>query len=644
MCGIGGVFLHEAVSPDEAGLMRMADVMRWRGPDHLGTWCQPHIGLVHLRLSVRDLSPAGRCPMPSEDGSIMILLNGEIYNWQEVRSELRAAGYGFRSNNDSEVIANGYHAWGLDLIPRLRGMFALAIWDMKQRVLLLARDRVGEKPIYYRRSAVGLQFASSIEAVARVSDTEGAIDDDAMICYLSHGFVPATHTIWSDVSVLPPGCTLTIEPGKEPQRQRYWDFPRVAPRRTSMREAEKAIFEALDDSVARCLDADVPVGVFLSGGVDSSLVAALASRHAPGIPAFALGFREESHNELPYARRVAAHLGIPLHETVIDAHDVLTALPHLVLQYGQPFGDSSSVVTYLVSRLAREQVTVCLGGDGGDEAFGGYWRIQSGVYAHRYGRAVPRTIRRSIIPRLAPHLGAAGARLKAMNTLSLGAEAAGYTNSQSWYDQLSTIAGPRLLDALNHDAARCRTGKGLAWDGASVVQRLQFDDYQVQLPDAFLTKVDVASMAASLEVRSPFLDHTIIELAWSLPDASKMHWGQRKWLLKRIAAKLVPPDVIYREKMGFAPPMAGWMRRELGDVLEALMEDSRAVEDGYIDARAVREALSEHRAGRDHHQRLWMVLWLELWFRIVRHGQAPEQVDLPAIAAGVSPRDKVSRS
>ncbi|NTW87559.1 MAG: asparagine synthase (glutamine-hydrolyzing) [Desulfobulbaceae bacterium] len=617
MCGIAGQFFNAPYTPNETVLAAMGSAMQYRGPDDEGLYCAPHIGLVHRRLSIRDLSPAGRCPMSSADGSIQILFNGEIYNWRELRAELEASGYPFFSQSDTEVILRGYEAWVEALIPRLRGMFAIAIWDGKQQRLLLARDRAGEKPLYYHPTETGLAFGSSIEAITSVLANH-EIDPVAIACYLVHSFIPHTRTVWQDIRVLPPAHMLVVAPGNAPEIRTYWDFPRILPcRKMNLQTCMHSIEAVVEDSVVRCLDADVPVGVFLSGGVDSSLLAAMAARHKPGLPAFSLGFNEKDLSELPYARKVAAHLGLPHYYIEIDAQDVLSCLPHLVVQYGQPFGDASAVPSFLVAKLAREHVKVCISGDGGDESFGGYWRMQSGVYANRYGSWIPRILRENVVPFLAKRFGGVGRRWAAMNQLSLAAPGTGYTNSMSWLHRLGEIAGPCLQLVINDDLTSFRVGKSLARSEASIVQRILYDDFQVQLPDDYLTKVDVASMAASLEVRAPFLDQQVIEAAWSLPDGMKLHWGQLKWLLKHIAARWVPPEVVYRPKMGFAMPLEHWWRGILGNCLENLLNDSVAESEGWIQVAPVRRLLAEHRRGRDHHTRLWLVLWLELWFRLV---------------------------
>jgi asparagine synthase (glutamine-hydrolysing) len=620
MCGIAGQFLHAPVAPDEGSLRAMGLEMRYRGPDDEGLYVAPHVGLVHRRLSIRDLSPAGHCPMASPDGAVQVVFNGEIYNWRELRAELAGLGFRFGSQSDTEVIVNGYIAWGRDLVPRLRGMFGIAIWDGRDRSLVLARDRLGEKPLFFEEDGAGLRFASTVAALTAAAGSR-EVDPEAVVCYLAHGFIPSTHTVWLGVRTLAPGHLLYTCVGQVATIERYWELPPVPPRSVPAAVAADRVEATLADSVERCLDADVPVGVFLSGGVDSSLVAALAARIRPGIPAFSLGFAEADFSELPYARRVAEHLRLDHHVVTIGIRELMDCLPHLVVQYGQPFGDASAVPSFLVSELARAHVKVCLSGDGGDEAFGGYWRVQAGVYAHRYGTLVPRGLRDGLVPGLARYLGAAGARWAAMNELSLAEVGSGYTNSESWHDHLAQLGGPALAPGLNHDRAACRTRAASTAAGASVVQKLLAGDYHVQLPDDFLTKVDVASMAASLEVRAPFLDQRVVEEAWLLPDRFKLHWGERKWLLKRVAARRVPRDVVYRPKMGFAIPLKHWWRGPLGHWLDGLLSDSRAAAAGWIRPAVVRQVLRRHREGENHHTRLWLILWLELWFRLVVHGE-----------------------
>lgn len=572
--------------------------------------------------------------MPNEDGTIQVLLNGEIYNWRELRAELVRCGHIFRSMTDSEVLAHGYEEWGDALFARLRGMFAVAIWDQVRTRLVLARDRLGEKPLFVLQDGGRALFASSINALLAYDEKPLAINPDAVVCCLSHSFIPATHTVWQGVVVFPPAHYGVINLHGDLALHRYWSFPEGRPHAASVAVAELEVEGIIDDSVQRCLDADVPVGVFLSGGVDSSLISALAARHHSGLQSFSVGFEETAWSELEYARAVASYLGLEHHEIIVRPRDVLKVLPKLVWQYGQPFGDASAVPTYLVSRLARQRVKVCLSGDGGDEAFAGYWRVQAGVYAARYGALVPAAVRKRLIPAVAELLGPMGRRLDAMNTLSLGAPGAGYTNSQSWHDMLDELAGPAMRPGIDHDRVACRVGRAFDRPHATVVQRLLLDDYQVQLPDDYLTKVDVASMAASLEVRAPLLDVAVVEAAWRLPDRMKLRWGESKWLLKRIAARLVPAEVIHRPKMGFAMPLPKWFQGEIGHALESLMQDSVAARMGWVDRLRVLRELQDHRSGeRDNHTRLWLILWLELWFRIVVAGEMDHDADLSAIGS-----------
>ena len=349
MCGIAGVRVFEGSEVVAAGLRRMGCVMAARGPDDEGLFIGPGVGLIHRRLSILDLSELGNCPMPNEDGSVQALLNGEIYNWRELRAELLAHGHRFRSMSDSEVLSHGYEEWGEGLFTRLRGMFALAIWDQPRARLLLARDRLGEKPLFHLRDGGQILFASSIPALLAYDEKSRPLNPDAIVCCLSHSFIPATHTVWNGIEVFPPAHYGVINGDGELSLHRYWNFPDERPRAVAVSVAEDEVERVIDDSVRRCLDADVPVGVFLSGGVDSSLVAALAARHQQGLRSFSVGFEESAWSELDYARRVASHLGLEHHEIIVHPRDVLKILPRLVWHYGQPFGDASAVPTYMVS-------------------------------------------------------------------------------------------------------------------------------------------------------------------------------------------------------------------------------------------------------------------------------------------------------
>lgn len=615
MCGVAGIYLLDAKVPEHAFLFAMAKSIEYRGPDDIGIYKGPSIGLVHRRLAIRDLSSAGHCPMSTPDGRFHLVFNGEIYNWRELRAELEVLGYTFNSHSDSEVVLVAYSVWGTDVVARLEGMFAIAIWDKHTRSLFLARDRMGEKPLYYVRTDRELYFSSSPSAVLHASGSL-PIDPMGIACHLSHAFIPSSHTAWGGMRVLPPASWALAHADGHFEERRYWDFPRTAPRPIAWRHALTQVEAILDDSVQRTLDADVEVGVFLSGGVDSSLIAALAARHNRSVKAFSIGFAEAEYNELPYSETVARHLGIEQHVHIVTCDDIIESMPHLVRQFGQPFGDASALPTYLVSRLARHHVKVCLSGDGGDELFGGYWRLQAGVYAACYSSLVPEWLRRKVVPAAAARLGRIGQRLGAMNTLSLAESGSGYTNSESWFNHLDQVAGLRLLPSIDREQLiSARVGKATDRAEASVVQRLLYDDIQIQFPDALLAKVDVASMAASLEVREPFLTPRLLEFAWSLPDHTKLRWGNRKALLKEIAARHVPREVVYRPKMGFASPLDKWFNGKLGEYGASLFEQSQVVSSGYVAAGAFESALNRHRRSGKEATRLWLLLWLELWFR-----------------------------
>lgn len=635
MCGIAGVFNFDGSPVSAERLERMSLAMKYRGPDDHGAFIAPGIGIAHRRLSVIDLSAAAKCPMANDDDSIQVVFNGEIYNYQVLRKELQALGHQFKSASDTEVIVRGYEQWGVNAVDRFEGMFAFAVWDANHQRLFLARDRVGEKPLYYVKNEKRLVFASSLIALREYFGADMAIDFAAVDCFFSHTFIPSPTTIWKSVEAFPPAHRVACDKTGNFRVERYWDFPDSPPKKVSINEAEALIETELEHSVKARLVADVPVGGFLSGGVDSSLVMALAAKNKSQIDTFSIGFKEAEYSELEYARQAATAIGSRHHELMVDEKDLLDVLPELIWQLGQPFADSSVIPTHMVSRFARKSVTVSLSGDGGDESFAGYWRYSAAWYAEKYAQLIPHSLRQNTVPSLLRKFensrfeGIAG-RINAMNRLSLSPSGTGFTNAQSWFNYRSEIFGDSHQSYVaSHDPAVYRTGKSWGGQAISTLRQMTYDDFQVLLPDDYLNKVDVASMAASLEVRTPMLDRSFIEAAWLLPDNYKLRYGQPKWLLKRIAEKYIPSSVIYRKKMGFALPMEHWWRSRLAKVLKILMQDSRGVSYGWIKSAPVLRALQEHLDGRSNHDmRLWQILCFELWLRIVVEGSLSKDISL----------------
>jgi asparagine synthase (glutamine-hydrolysing) len=633
MCGIAGVLRPRGRRVNQATLDRMSERIASRGPDGNGTWLGDGVGLAHRRLSIIDLSPAAACPMPNEDGSKIIVFNGEIYNYREIRRLLAERGHTFRSDGDTEAIVHGYEEWGLDVLGRLDGMFAFAIWDAEREHLVLARDRLGEKPLYVGRFGDATYFASSAAAIIEALDQTPAINRDAIDCYLSHGFIPACHSVYDGMRAVEAATVLTIKRDGTSTNARYWRLPSNRFVRIDAAEAERSAETEIVRAVQSRMIADVPVGGLLSGGVDSSLVMAVAARQRPGLRSYSVSFEDPAYDEHPHAQRVARHIGT-LHDSItVTERDTLSVLPRLVWEYGQPFGDSSAVPTHLVQVRAKRDVKVVLTGDGGDEAFGGYWRARAARYAELYQRYVPASVRRAFVPNAlsvlrrvgAPSLAARWSRLERIATDSPDRQ---YTNAQTWYEKRLAVSGPALRNSLaEHHPERCFTTANVCEPSDGLVARAMRADYRTQLADDFLVKVDVAGMATGVEARPPLLAPALVELAWRLPDRMKVRLRETKWLLKRIAARYVPRDVIYRPKMGFAIPTPTWFRGRLGEVTQALVNGSRAAAAGWVDPAAIHSALEEHRDGRvDHATRLWLFLWLELWMRVcVERSIAPTE-------------------
>jgi asparagine synthase (glutamine-hydrolysing) len=623
MCGIAGLLRREDDRAARRSLTSvvqgMISTLAHRGPDDEGIWTSADgsVALAQRRLAIIDLSPLGHNPMPWDGGRLWITFNGEIYNFRELRLELEAKGHRFRSQTDTEVILAAYDQWGVDCIQRLVGMFAFALWDEPNRRLWIARDRVGKKPLYYADSNGTFRFASELKAIVADPTFERDVDPEAMRLYLRYGYVPSPLTIYRDARKLPAGHYLVQEGGRTTV-VRYWDpIPFAAAQQPIPDAAAEAELETrLATAVRQRMIADVPLGAFLSGGVDSSLVVALMQEQSTvPVRTFTIRFDNPEYNEADHAAAVARHLGTEHHERTCDEREMLSVIDRLPSMYDEPFADSSAVPTYLVSRTAREQVTVSLSGDGGDELFFGYQRY---LYRSRAATAVlsmPRSMRR------AAAFGAARVPTRRFHRIAdvlRSDEDDLYARFISWWSPSDVevmtgrppIEGPFYADAYRRSA-------GFAAD-----DRPGLLDLVSYLPEDILAKVDRASMAVSLEVRAPLLDHRVAEFALGLPSGLKRRGRSMKWLLRQLLYKRVPQALIDRPKMGFGVPLADWFRGPLRERMDDYCAGSD-LEDLGIDPALVRAMWSEFKAGRPHRtDRLWLTFSLIAWARRFRPAQA----------------------
>jgi asparagine synthase (glutamine-hydrolysing) len=645
MCGIAGLWIRTGCSDAElrGSVERMTTTLIHRGPDDAGCWCDGGAGaaLGFRRLAVIDVGPTGHQPMVSSDGRFVIVFNGEIYNFIELKAELAREGSTFRGSSDTEVILEAAVRWGAEAaIPKLWGMFAIALWDRQERSLLLARDRLGKKPLYFAMDGDRVTFASELKAIRAVRTT--AIDRQALAGYLRYGCVRAPATIYEAVSKLPPGSTAVLGRTGRFAMRRYWDGREVAqaglaarPKNGDATGAVAGLDVLLRDAIRRRMVADVPLGAFLSGGIDSSLVVALAQAECGrAVRTFTLGFRDADYDEAPAARLVAAHLGTEHTELYVSARDALDIVPRLPDIYDEPFGDASQIPTTLIAALARRHITVALTGDGGDEVFGGYVRHVWASRIRRVARWWPPVLRRTA----GRALGAvsptnAGRWYRAVERgipptmrqvhpweklAKLARVVAADTDDEAYESLVSAWTDPALVlgvDARTDVASR----DGLeASRIGSFAERMMLFDQTGYLPDDILVKVDRATMAAGLEARSPLLDHRLVEWAWHVPPSIRFRDGVGKWALRQLLARHVPARLVDRPKAGFGVPIGAWLRGPLRDWAESLLDQGRLVREGYLRPEPIRRVWSDHLAGRRADDvRLWTVLmfqaWLERW-------------------------------
>ena len=650
MCGIAGYLCPPARFGENALtdlLQGTAERLAHRGPDDEGLWLDPEagIGLVFRRLAIIDLSALGHQPMVSACGRYVMVYNGEIYNYRDLRRDLEEAGTRFRGESDSEVLLEAIAAWGFAAaLKRTNGMFAIGLWDRGERRLYLARDRLGQKPLYYGRLGDSLAFSSELKPLRRHPDFDSSVDPGALALYLRHGYLPAPYCIHPGLRKLPPGSWIALEAGDDPgeaalRPQPYWSAAEVARDGLAdpLPDRPEAALEQLDgllrDAVRHCMVADVPLGAFLSGGIDSSTVVALMqAQSARPVKTFSIGFEEEDFDESAQAAKVAAHLGTDHQALTVTPAEAQAVIPGLPRVYDEPFADVSQIPTYLVSRLARESVTVSLSGDGGDELFGGYTRYLLARGLQRLVTRVPGPLRRlaggaiqalpveawdglnRLTGRLLPRRlrqNQAGHKLHKLARVVAADDSPDlYRRLVSlWQDPASIVPGALEPPTLE---SRPETWPRLG----GYCEQLFLLDSLGYLPDDILVKLDRASMAVGLEGRVPFLDHRVVAFSWRLPTALKLRDGQGKWLLRRLLARYLPEALFDRPKMGFGVPIGRWLRGDLRDWAEELLDAQRLGDSGLLDAGAVRRAWRQQLAGTHNWQyQLWAVLMFEAWRR-----------------------------
>jgi asparagine synthase (glutamine-hydrolysing) len=650
MCGIAGFFNPKQALMDPLGaLAKMANAISHRGPDDYGHWLDLDSGIAlgHRRLSILDLSPAGHQPMHSASGRYVIVFNGEIYNFQQLRHEIeeRAGHLSWRGHSDTEVMLAAFEAWGVEnAVKRFVGMFAFTLWDRKERLLHMVRDRLGEKPLYYGWMGKTLLFASELKALHAHPEFNSEINRDALALYMRHNCIPAPHTIYKKVYKLMPGTVLTImsngEPGQMPPPKPYWQAEKIAefgvstPYLGSEAEAVNDLDKLLRDVISKQMVADVPLGVFLSGGIDSSTVAALMqAQSVRPVKTFTIGFSEDGYNEAEHAKKIAQHLNTEHTELYLTPEDALAVIPRLPALYDEPFSDSSQIPTFLISQLARNHVTVSLSGDGGDEIFAGYnrhywlggiWdtacRFPTGLRMLVAGSLLAISPQRwnslySWISLLLParyHVPVPGHSLhKLANVLSAESpEEIYYLLISHWRDPASLVIGASEPSTVITDRK--------SWPKLqNFTQEMMYLDLVTYLPDDILVKVDRAGMGVSLESRMPFLDHRLVEFAWQLPLTMKIQKSFGKWILRQVLAKYVPRELFERPKSGFGVPIDSWLRGPLREWAETLLNEGRLRSEGFFNSAPIRDKWKEHLSGKYNWQyHLWDVLMFQAWLEV----------------------------
>lgn len=644
MCGLAGAWSRHGVRGAGEDVVRaMTTCISHRGPDDSGFWFDESagVGLGHRRLSIIDLSPAGHQPMASGTSRFVTAYNGEIYNFRELRDEVAASGATFRGHSDTEVLLAAFERWGVVAsIPRFAGMFALAVWDRTERALHLIRDRLGEKPLYYGWVDGTLLFGSELKALRSHPMWQGDIDRGALALFLRHNYVPAPYSIYKNVRKVVPGTVLTFRSAESshiPTLDVYWSARETAlngsahPVVGSDEELIDACERRLTETIKQEMVADVPLGAFLSGGIDSSLIVALMQANSMrAVKTFTIGFHIPEFNEAQHAKQVAAHLGTEHTELYVTPEEAMRVIPLLPSLYDEPFADSSQIPTFLVAQPARQHVTVALSGDGGDELFGGYHRYFLGERLWSKIHRIPARMRRGIARgiRSVPPSSWDGLLSRARRVLPSRVKASGdrlhklagvlgvESKEQLYHDLLSHWQAPHEVVLGSAEPLTVHTDRAEWPDLPDFTSRMMYLDLVGYLPDDILVKVDRATMGVSLESRAPFLDHRVVEFAWGLPMRAKVRDGVGKWILRRVLERHVPTSTFERPKMGFGVPIDSWLRGPLRGWAEDLLEPSRLRQEGYFDERMVTEKWEKHQSGSQNWQYLiWDVLMFQAWLR-----------------------------
>jgi asparagine synthase (glutamine-hydrolysing) len=645
MCGIAGIVASDGLAPeDRARAIAMRDVITHRGPDDSGLFIDERAALAHRRLSIVDLA-AGHQPLANERDDVWIVFNGEIYNHADVRPGLEAAGHTYRTRCDTETIVHAYEQWGDDCVDHFRGMFAFAIWDVRRRRLLLARDRMGVKPLYWARVGSRLLFGSEIKAILASGLVRAEANEDSLPELLGTRYLSGTETLFKGVHRLLPGHTLVFEDGRITIRQ-YWDVPigksNPEVERLSEAGAVRRFRELLEESVRIRLMADVPLGMFLSGGLDSSAIAALMARMIDRpLQTFSVAFKQRAFSELDYARQVSTAIKADAHEVVIDDQDFFGALPRMIWHEDEPIAHPSSIPLYFVSELASRHVTVVLTGEGSDELLAGYGKYPRALVNWRAGAAygaVPEALRGWVSHSLVPRLPGRFARYARRSFLSVP-----HTPEAMFFDNFASIGlrrqGTLLTSRFAAQATADRAyGPSRAYFDApngksTTLDRLLYADLKTYLVE-LLMKQDQMSMASSIESRVPFLDHRLVEFAAALPPRMKLRGFKTKWILREAVREILPPEILSRPKMGFPVPFALWMKDQWQGVARDVLLDRRTRERGIIDPQAAERLIAAHASGaQDGGDALWSLINLELWYRTFIDGDGPQVLAAPAASA-----------